>query len=132
MYSLRNSGAQYVSNNMPRQLQNCSLCLGNTSAKKIAEASAETILYYAGNGFSICQHFAKGYDSFYWQLRLLVVPKLYCVLIAHLNGRNGRQNFSRSSPCFGFFVHPCKLRRTHYPTLEKPLEILNLHEKPNI
>ena len=23
-------------------------------------------------------------------------------------------------PCFGFFVWPCYIKRTHYPTLEKP------------
>ena len=42
--------------------------------------SAEAIQYYVGNGFSIPQHFPK-----LKQLRLLILPKLYCLLITHLN-----------------------------------------------
>ena len=60
----------------------------------------------------------------------ILTKKSYCLLITHLNGWNGRQYFSRSSPCFGFFVYPFKVRRTHYPTLENYFEILNLHKKP--
>ena len=51
-------------------------------------------------------------------MRLLVLPKLYCLLIAHLNSWKERQYFSSLSPCFGFFMCPC--RRTHYTTLDKP------------
>ena len=53
-------------------------------------------------------------------MRLLVLAKLYCLLVTHLNGWNRRQYFSRWSPCFGFFACPCYSRRTQYPTLEKP------------
>ena len=52
-------------------------------------------------------------------MRLLFVPKLYCLLITHLNGWSGRQYLSRWSFSFGFFVCPFYNRRTH-PTLEKP------------
>ena len=61
-YSLQNSGAKYVSNKMPKQFQNFSVCLYNISAKKPAEDSTENFAYYISNGFSICQHFAYGYD----------------------------------------------------------------------
>ena len=64
MYNLRNSGTQYVGK-MSRRFQSFSLCFGNTSAKETAEASAETVLYYAGNGFGTGRNFAKGYDSFF-------------------------------------------------------------------
>ena len=93
--------------------------------------TAETFSYYIGNGCGICWHFAKGCDLFFQQLRLLVLPKSYCLLITHLNGWNGRQYLSRSLPCFSFFMDPCNIRRTH-PTLWKLLEILSLHETPNI
>ena len=33
-FSLRNSGAKYVGKEIPRQIQNFSVCLGNTSTKK--------------------------------------------------------------------------------------------------
>ena len=33
--------------------------------QKKAQDSAEAIEYYLGNGFSIPQHFAKGYDLFF-------------------------------------------------------------------
>ena len=64
MYNLRNSGTQYVGK-MSRRFQSFSLCFGNTSAKETTEASAETFLYYAGNGFSTRRNLAKGYDSFF-------------------------------------------------------------------
>ena len=48
---------------------------------------------------------------------LLILPRIYCLLITHLNGRNRRQFFS----CFDFFVCPCYNKETHYPTLEKPI-----------
>ena len=35
--SLRNSGAKYVGNKMPKQFQNFLVCLGNTPTKKTAE-----------------------------------------------------------------------------------------------
>ena len=34
VYSLQNSGAKYIGNKMPRQIQNFSVCLGSVSAKK--------------------------------------------------------------------------------------------------
>ena len=85
--------------------------------KKTAEYSAETFAYYVSNGLGIPRYLAKGYDLVFWQLRLLVQLKLYCLLVAHLNRWNGRQYLPRWSPCFGFFV--CHSGRTHYPTLEK-------------
>ena len=39
-----------------------SVCLSNTSEKKTAKDSAETFVYYVGNGFCIPQHFAKCFD----------------------------------------------------------------------
>ena len=42
--SLRNSGAMYVSNNMPRRYQNFSVCLGNMSEKKLARTQ-QKLLY---------------------------------------------------------------------------------------
>ena len=61
---LWNSGAKYIGNKMPRQIQNFSVCLGNALAKKkkTAEDLAETFAYHIGNGFNIPQHFAKDYD----------------------------------------------------------------------
>ena len=87
--------------------------------RKTAKDSAETFAYYVGNCFSIPWQFAMGYDLFFWQLKLLVLPKLYCFLIKHLNRWNRRQYFSCWSPYFGFCMSPCYTRRTH-PTLEKP------------
>ena len=55
-------------------------------------------------------------------MRLLILPKLFCLLIMHLNGLNGRHYFFRWSLCFGFFASPCYNRRIHYPTLEKPVD----------
>ena len=52
-------------------------------------------------------------------MRLLVLPKLYCLLTKHLNEWNRRQYFSRWSPCFGFFACPCYSKRIHYQTLER-------------
>ena len=60
--SLRNEGATYVSNRMPRQVQNFSACLSNASAKKTAEDSAEIFVYHVSNGFGIPRHFAEDYD----------------------------------------------------------------------
>ena len=65
IFNLQNSGAKYVINEMLRQFQNFPVCLGNTSAKNIAKDSGETFSYYIGNGFSMPQHFAKGYDLFF-------------------------------------------------------------------
>ena len=56
--SLQNSGAKYVNTKMPRQFQNFPVCLGNVSTKTIVEDSAETLVYYVGNGFGMPQHFA--------------------------------------------------------------------------
>ena len=53
IFSLRNSAAKYVGNKMPRQFHNFPVCLGNASAKHIAEDSVETFLYYVGNGFGL-------------------------------------------------------------------------------
>ena len=47
---------------MLRRFQNFSVYLGNKLAKKPADNSAETFVYYARNGFDISQHFVKGYD----------------------------------------------------------------------
>ena len=55
LLSLPNSGANYVDSKMP-------VCLGNTSAKKNTEDSAETFENYVSNGFGMPQHFAKGSD----------------------------------------------------------------------
>ena len=72
--SLRNSGATYVGNKMPRQIQNFSVNLGNASANKTAEDLAENFVYYVGNGFVIPRHFAKNYNLIFEQLILLVLP----------------------------------------------------------
>ena len=61
--------------------------------------------------------FCKGLFVFSW-LRILALPKLYRLLITHLNRWNRGQWFSRWSPCLGFCV-PVN-GRIHYPTLEKP------------
>ena len=53
LLSLQNSGGKYVSSKILRQFQNFSVCLSNTLAKKIAEDSEETLVYYVGNGFGI-------------------------------------------------------------------------------
>ena len=45
--------------------------------------------YYNGNGFDIPQHFPECYDLFL--LRLLLLPKLYCLLITHFKWLNRRQ-----------------------------------------
>ena len=63
-HNLQNSGAKYVGNKMPRQIQNFSICLDNASAKKTAKGLAETCVYNAGNDLGVSQHFAKGYDFF--------------------------------------------------------------------
>ena len=62
LFSLQNLGAKYVSNKMPRQFQNFSVWLGNTLAKITAKDSAETLVYYAGNGFGIPRNLVKGSD----------------------------------------------------------------------
>ena len=90
-------------------------------SKKTREDLAETFAYYVGSSLSITQHFAKGFDLVFWQLRLLALPKIYCLLMTHLNEWNGRKYFSHWSLCFSFFVCPCYSRRIHYPTLEKPV-----------
>ena len=70
---------------LPRQ------CVG----KKTADDSIDTFVYYLGNGFGMHRHFAKGHDLVFKQLRLLVLPKFYCLLMKHMNGWNGRHCFSR-------------------------------------
>ena len=52
-------------------------------------------------------------------MRLLVLPKLHCLLVTHLNRWKRRQYFSCWSPFSGFFVCPCYSKRTPYPMLEK-------------
>ena len=49
-------------------------------------------------------------------MRLLVLPKLYYLLIIHLNRWNGRKHFCSWLPCLGFFLWP---KRTHL-ALGKP------------
>ena len=61
----------------------------------------------------ICQGLWFGF------LNLLILPILYCLLRAHLNGRSRSQYFSWWSPCLGFFVCPSYNRRTHW-MLKKP------------
>ena len=51
-------------------------------------------------------------------MRILVLPKLYWLLITHLNGWDGSQYFSCWLPCFDFFMCSCWSSRIH-PTLEK-------------
>ena len=60
--SLRNWGAEYVGNKMPRQIQNFPVCVDNALAKKTAKDLAEIFVYHVSNGFSISQHFATDYD----------------------------------------------------------------------
>ena len=52
-------------------------------------------------------------------LRILVWPKLYRLLITHLNRWNRGQYFSPWLSCLGFFVCLCFGRRVHYPMLKK-------------
>ena len=63
--SLRNLGAKYVDKKMLRQIQNSSVCLGNTSANKTAKDLAETFVYHVGNGFGVPRPFAKDYVCFF-------------------------------------------------------------------
>ena len=51
--------------------------------------------------------------SAFSQMLRVNIPKLYCLLITHLNEWNGRLYFSLWSPGFSFFVWPCYSRRTH-------------------
>ena len=53
-------------------------------------------------------------------MRLLALPKSYCLLITHLNGWIGGQYLSCWSPCFGFFEYTCYSKRKYYSILEKP------------
>ena len=53
-------------------------------------------------------------------MRPLVLPKLYCLLMTHLNRWNGRLYLSCWSPYFGFFMCSCYSRKMHYTVLEKP------------
>ena len=62
IHSLWNSGAKYVGNKMPMQIQNFSVCLSNVLVEKTAKDLAETFAYCDGNKFSISWHFAKDYD----------------------------------------------------------------------
>ena len=55
---------------MPRRFQNFSVCLGNASAKKNSQRPNRYFCIYLG----MPQHFAKGYDLVFKQLRLLVLP----------------------------------------------------------
>ena len=76
-------------------------------------------MYYVGNDFGIPQHFAKDYDLLFEQLRLLVLPELYCLLITHLSETEDNISLVDHFVLF-FFVCPFYIRRTKYPTLEKP------------
>ena len=58
--NLWNSGAKYVSNKMLRCFHNFSICLGIMSTKKLAKDSAETFVYYIGNGSGIPWLFDEG------------------------------------------------------------------------
>ena len=62
--NLRNSGAKYVSNKMPRQYQNFSVCLGNISAKKLLKTRQKPSYItstMASAYLGIIQH-TKGYN----------------------------------------------------------------------
>ena len=58
-------------------------------------------------------------SCFFKNLRLLVLPKLFCLLVTHLNRWNGRQYFSHWSPCFSFFLCLCYSRRTQLGLTQK-------------
>ena len=47
-HNLRNSDAKYVGNKMPRQFQNFSVFLGNTSAKKMPKTQQKPLWYSLG------------------------------------------------------------------------------------
>ena len=80
-HSLQNSGAKYVSNKMPRQIQYFSVCLGNASAKKQPKTHQKPSYIMPAMALA-------------YQLILLILHVLYCLLITHLNRWNGRQYFS--------------------------------------
>ena len=48
-------------------------CRGGSASENIY-IYIDTFVYYVGNGFGMPQHFAKGYDLIFKQLRLLVIP----------------------------------------------------------
>ena len=52
-------------------------------------------------------------------MRLFILPNLYCLVIAHSNGWNGRPYFSHWPPCFGYVVCLCYSRKALRTTLEK-------------
>ena len=52
-------------------------------------------------------------------LRILVRPKLYRLLITHLNRWKRGQYFSRWLSCLGFFVCLCFGKRIHWPMLKR-------------
>ena len=108
--SLRNSGIKYIGKNMLRQFQNFSVCLNNTLAKNLVIL----ILQWLRHISAFCQGL---WFIFSW-LGILVLLKLYCVLITHLNRWNGRQYFPCWSSCLGFFVCLCFGTRIHYPMLK--------------
>ena len=54
---------------IPRRFQNFPVCLGNALAKKNSQRSNRYFCIYLG----MPQHFAKGYDLVFKQLRLLVL-----------------------------------------------------------
>ena len=66
------------------------------------------------------QLFVKGYDLVFYELRLPVLSKLYCLFITHLDGWNGRQHLRCWSPCSDFFMCLSLSVKTNYPITEKP------------
>ena len=48
--------------------------------KKTDEDSTETFIYYFGNDFGMPQHFGQGCDLVFYQLIILTLSKLYCLL----------------------------------------------------
>ena len=59
--SLQNLGTKNVGNKMPRRLQNFSVCLGNTSAKKLPKTKQKP-LHITSAMASIFRYFVKGYE----------------------------------------------------------------------
>ena len=91
--SLRNWGARYVGNKMPRQFPNFSLCLGNTSAKKLPKTRQKPLYITSTRALVYLGILPR--DHLRLDLALLVLPKLYCLLYI-----------------FGFFMCACYSRKT--------------------
>ena len=88
---------------MQRQFQMFSVCLGNVLAKKLPKTQQKLRQLWPR---SIC----------FLQLRLLVLPILFCLLITNeqvqvkWNKLNGRHHCSHWSPWFNLFICPSALQ----------------------